>query len=622
MAIGVGGLFAAIDLWQVALLNPGSLSLFTAATLVGLYVGGTFLLAAVLFVGVRLRRGRALAPAASVAPAALVAAWAFFLSQGIVLRTLSSRSPWRTWLVAGVAAAAVLSVAPLARVLRRVRPARWRTGLAAALLAVGVLGAVRGFRAPSGPVSVPSAGEVAPGGAVRPNVILITIDTLRADHLSAYGYKRRTSPVIDGLAAEGVLFVNAFSQSTWTKPSTASLLTSHYPTMHQTNLEKARLPEAELLLFEVLRAQGYRTAVLSGNPWITVEYGFDQGVDYFYSIYDERFARVTLFMPALKRPNNLVDAPVYNLIKRFVQGELSTTERDDRLQAEAARWLATNPPRPFFIYLHMMSPHHPYNPPPPFDRAFVDNPQTPPVTSYPRKSYFFGEHGDPLPPAQLADMVGRYDGDILFADTMVGKLVATLGRLALLDDTVLIVTSDHGEEFYDHENWGHGHSVYNELLHVPLVIRYPALFAGGARVSVPVSAVDVMPTILELSGAPIPSSAAGRSLVALMRGTDPAPAGETYSELLYRYGSGRALIRGSQKFVGITVGTEERRELYDLVADPGETRNLAGAAPDTPRFATRLAEVRTWAEEHRVDAAEAHVTTDMEQRVRALGYVN
>src|SRR5262245_16801617 len=417
--VGVAATLVAADLVQVAVTAPASLTPVGVATLAGLYLGSAAVAAMPCAVAMALLR---LARPVSALRATLLAAGAFFLLQEVALRRLPPLSPWRPWAVLVIGVLAVAAVVPLARL----RLGRLVGVVVAGLLVVGAVGAVRGFGAAADQRTPASdvAGRVS-AGDVRPNVILITIDTLRADHLSCYGYGRRTSPVLEGFAAEGVLFSNAYAQSSWTKPSTASLLTSHYPTMHQTFLEKSRLPDSETLLPEVLHGAGYTTAVLSGNPWVTPEWGFDQGVDHFFSVYDERFARVTLFMMALKRVNKLVDgnATVYNSVKRRVQGELSTTERDEVVNAEAGRWLEQNRDRRFFLYLHMMSPHHPYNPPPPFDRAFVEHPVNPPVTYYPRKSWYFGQKGEPLAPDKLADMVGRYDGDILFADTVVGKLL-------------------------------------------------------------------------------------------------------------------------------------------------------------------------------------------------------
>jgi arylsulfatase A-like enzyme len=273
--------------------------------------------------------------------------------------------------------------------------------------------------------------------------------------------------------------------------------------------------------------------------------------------------------------------------------------------------------------MHMMSPHHPYDPPAPFDRAFGREPHDPPITVYPRKSYYFYESGDPLPDAERADLIGRYDGDILFADGVLGKLFAELRRRDLLDRTVVVITADHGEEFYDHANWGHGHSLYDELLHVPLVMHYPPGLPAGRRIEDVVMAVDVMPTLLELAGVQPPPTIAGRSLVALAAGRAWEAPHEAYSELLYRYGNGWSLVRDDKKLVETSVGQNERRSLFDLAKDPQETHDLLEGQQDgVAPFASRLAELRTWAESHRVDAAEAHVSDEMNQRLKALGYVN
>jgi arylsulfatase A-like enzyme len=622
IALSVAALFALIDLWQVAVLRPGELSTAHVGTLLALYAGGAFFAAVVLLIVSAVWPGGTLDERRPAVHAFLVAAGAFLVTQEVVLKRLAPLSALRTPAVLALAVLAALALVPLTRRFRRGRAPRWLAVAAVVLLAVGALGATRGFGRGGG-----SATHVTEDGAraeARPNVLLILIDTLRADHVSAYGYPRATTPTLDALAGEGVLFTHAFAQSSWTKPSTASLLTSTYPTMHQMNLDQSKLADSAVLLHEVMRAHGYETATLSGNPWITPEYGFDQGVDYFYSVYDERFARVTLLMMALRRVNRLFDpkATVYNLVKRRVQGELSTTKRDDLLGAEAARWLARPRTRPAFLYLHLMSPHHPYDPPPPFDRAFVKNPQNPPVTVYPRKSFYFYQQGDRLPPEKFDDMVGRYDGDILFVDTVLGKLMTRLRELQLLERTVVIVTSDHGEEFYDHENWGHGHTVYNELLRVPLLARFPAKLPRGSRIDEPVMSVDILPTILDLANVASSATFVGRSLVPLMEGGTWAHSPEAFSELLYRYGQGRSLVQGEKKLIETIVGDDRRTLLYDLKVDPHETRNIRDGLPETATYERRLAEVRTWSEQHRLDTAEANVSDDMKGRLKALGYVN
>jgi len=507
----------------------------------------------------------------------------------------------------------------LRRIVRRtgrrtpVAPRRSSPLALAAMAVVLVVAAVGATRGPRGRETGDGPSGTAKG--THPNVLLVVIDTLRADHLGCYGYARPTSPTIDAFAAHGTLFANAYALSSWTKPSTASLVTGRSPTEHQTLSEEARLPDTEVTIAERLRTAGYRTALLSGNPWVTPEYGFDQGVDDFFSAYDERFARVTLLMQALRRIQDLSGGRLrlYNRVKYLVLGELSTTARDTILVDEALHWLAAPPRQPFFLYVHMMSPHHPYDPPPPFDR-FVPDRAHAPVKNYPRKSYRFFEGGDALPPDALADMVARYDGDVLYADTELGRLLAGLDRLGLATTTAVLVTADHGEEFFEHGNWGHGQSVYNELIRVPLLLRLPDGGGAGRRVTTPVSHADVVPTLLAIAGAPPAPALVGRSL--LDDGSrEPRDA---VSELLYRYGESRALVRESEKLVVTKQGERHADDRFDLAADPGEQRAL----PPDPALATAL-DRRVEAEiKARSAAAEAPVDEETRRRLRALGYGN
>jgi arylsulfatase A-like enzyme len=478
----------------------------------------------------------------------------------------------------------------------------------AVLLVVAVAAATRG----TGDRETAASRPTASNGA-HPNILLVVIDTLRADHLGSYGYARPTTPTIDAVAARGTLFAHAYALSSWTKPSTASLVTGRSPTEHQTLSEEARLPDSEVTIAERLRAAGYRTALLSGNPWVTPEYGFGQGVDDYFSAYDERFARVTLLMQALRRLSDLSGGRIrfYNRVKYLVLGELSTTARDTILVDEALRWLAAPVPQPFFLYVHMMSPHHPYDPPPPFDR-FVPDRTHAPVKNYPRKSYRFFEGGEPLDGAALTDMIARYDGDVLYADTELGRLLAGLDRLGLASTTAVLVTADHGEEFFEHGNWGHGQSVYNELIRVPLVLRLPDGGGAGRQVTTPVSHADVVPTLLAIAGAPPAPALVGRSLLATGEGSD------VVSELLYRYGESRALVRDRRKLVVTHQGERRQTGLFDLDADPGEhDPRPADAALATALDERVQAEMRA-----RSAATDAPVDEETRRRLRALGYGN
>lgn len=610
----VGGVLALVDLAQVAVWNPGSLRASGVAWLIGLYLASAFGAAVVLH-GLATVLGRR--ESGGLIRGGLLAAGAFILGAEAYLRTLSPTSTMRLPGVLGIAVVAIVLLWPLSRLFRR--PGGAALGALVVLLAIGGFGAARGFTA--GPETAKNAAALAPGS--RPNILLVLIDTLRADHLGTYGYSRPTSPNIDAFAKESVLFEQAFSQSSWTKPAMASLLTGHFPSMHQTNLEQQKLPESETIVTQLLRDQGYQTAVLSGNPWITPDYGFGRGVDHFYSIYDERFARVTLFMNALKRLSKQMGSRnwVYNRVKLLVQGELSTTARDEVLTTEASRWLDANHERPFYMHVHYMSPHHPYDPPPPFDK-WVPDKSAKPMTYYPKKSYFPFDEGQAISDAQREDMIARYDGDILFADTVFQKLVDKLKALGILDDTIIVVMADHGEEFYEHKNWGHGQGLYNELIHIPLIIRYPKAFQPG-RIKTPVMSVDVVPTMLEMASAPPKATAAGKSLVPLAKGETVPRNPQAFSELIYRFGATRSVVDDKYKLIHKQQDERVATEMYDLATDYPEQKNLAQQdTAEAGKLQTQMADTLKWADEHKATAAEAKIDDEMGKRLKALGYLN
>lgn len=617
-----GGLLLAVDLWQVAVREPGSLSVGEVVWLAALYAGVAVPAAAAAAVPATLRRGHAEVTRGPVR-AALVCAGAALLAADVALRALPPLSPWRGWAVGAVYAAAAALFVPAARLLRRLSPVAAMAGVAA--VASGATVAIVGAGGqPSGvaPPAERADGAMPRGSPTPPNVVLVLIDTLRADHLGCYGYARPTSPRLDAFAREGVLFERAFSQSSWTKPAVASLFTSHYPSTHQTNLETEKLPATETTLAQLLAQRGFATAAFTGNPWITRDYGFDRGFQRFHAVHDERFASVTLFMPALKRLAQLAtgqSAWPYNPVKRLVQGDPSTTARDLLVNRAAFAWLDEAPRQPFFLYLHYMSPHHPYDPPPPFDRFVADRARRP-VTVYPRKSYFFFTDGEPLSEPDRLDMVARYDGDVAFADGAFGALLDELRRRELLERTLVVVLADHGEEFYDHRNWGHGQSLYNELVHVPLLMRLPGVLPAGVRVGPPAMLVDVVPTVLELVGAPPHAGAAGQSLVAAA-GAAPARRPQAYAELLYRYGAARTVVDGGDKLIEMRRGDDGRRELYDLARDFSERRDRAAQEPARADVLARdLDETRRRAELGRAATTPARVGAEQAERLQALGY--
>jgi arylsulfatase A-like enzyme len=243
----------------------------------------------------------------------------------------------------------------------------------------------------------------------------------------------------------------------------------------------------------------------------------------------------------------------------------------------------------------------------------------PAVKNYPRKSYRLFEGGDPLDAGAFADLVARYDGDILYADTEVGRLLDGLERLGLEPSTAVLVTADHGEEFFDHGNWGHGQSVYDELVHVPLILRLPRGAAGGSRVAAPVSHADVVPTLLSLAAAPPDGRLPGRSLVPVTD-VERGPPVYVLSELLYDYGDARALVYAGHKLVVRQEAQRRDVALYDLVTDPVERRP---SAPDAPEIAVLTGELDRRIEAERLaqpTATDVPLDEDTRVRLRSLGY--
>jgi arylsulfatase A-like enzyme/Flp pilus assembly protein TadD len=397
-----------------------------------------------------------------------------------------------------------------------------------------------------------SAGPVRFAGAP---VVLISIDTLRADRLPAYGATRVETPAIDRLAAEGVVFENAYAHVPLTLPSHASLLTGRLPyvTRVRSNIGSRLGPEVGPALPELLAARGYATGaavsayVLRG----------DTGLARVFDTYDDAFeVWESATLGALQRPGgDTVDA--------------------------ALAWLDGVGERPFFLFLHLFEPHTPYEPVEPF------------LSRYPEP----------------------YDGEIATADAILGRFLAELERRGLYDRALLVLTSDHGEGLGDHGEQEHGVLLYREVLHVPLLLRLPGAARAGERVAEPVQLVDVLPTITAAVGAATPEGLPGLSLLEPPGGHLPAGRalyGETlYPRLHLGWSELRSVVDARHHYIE---GPEP--ELYDVVADPGETRNLrAERRRDSAELRDRLATIPL--------NLEAPGSTDPQEmeRLAALGYL-
>jgi choline-sulfatase len=409
------------------------------------------------------------------------------------------------------------------------------------LLALAVVAGC-GRQAPAAPIRFPGA-----------PVILISIDTLRADHLPAYGYRAGSTPAIDRFAQAGLVFDEAYSQSPLTLPSHTTLLSGRLPVHHgvRDNIGYAVAP-GERTLAARFKAAGYATGSAVSSYVLRHQTGIDRGFDFF----DDAFTIAGT-------------------------GEsLAETQRDGGLTADAlANWVDAHASQPLFAFLHLYEPHAPYTPP--------------------------ASHARAQP----------YDGEIAYADEIVGRFLDRLASRGILDRAVVALVSDHGEGLGDHGEAEHGLLLYREVLHVPLIVRLPGVVRGGTRVSGAAALVDVAPTLLELTGIAA-DGMDGQSLITAIssqRVTDHTVYAETmYPRLHFGWSDLASAIDGRYHYI-----RAPRAELYDIAADPGERQNLAGAKATT---ASALAVSLDRMTAGSGLAQPAPVDADVKERLRALGY--
>jgi arylsulfatase A-like enzyme len=363
-------------------------------------------------------------------------------------------------------------------------PTKALLGLAAILAAfLTISGGSRVSSHPLPPArSQPSFRSIAPVD----NLILISIDSLRADRVGCYGNPRNASPALDRLAREGVRFTTALSTTSWTLPSHISMLTGRYLLSHGVMTEMDRLPDAIPTLAEVLQRGGVATGAVVSAPLLDPTYGFARGFD--------DFDRSTA---PRKGPFDSLRAEPAN------EGT-----------ALALRWLHQRAGGRFFLFLHYWDVHYDYIPPPPYDRMF-DPDYTGTVTGegfYHNRAINRG-----MRRRDLDHLIALYDGELRWVDDHIARVAAALEELGIAERTAIIVTSDHGDEFFEHGHKGHTRTLYREVVDIPLIIRAPGVRPGHV-VDAPVSLVDVMPTALELMGMSVPTGIEGRSLLALLTG--------------------------------------------------------------------------------------------------------
>ena len=446
----------------------------------------------------------------------------------------------------------------------------------------------------------------------RPNVVLYVVDTVRADRLGIYGYDKPTSPRLDAFAAGAVLFENAYAQSSWTRPAVASLFTGLLPPAHRTVDRRSVLPEEAVTLAEILAANGYEGMGLVRNPNVGRAFGFAQGFDRFRSEDRERdetmLDRVRLWLDG--RQEGVSSSGPDASTGEAETGEAETGENETG---------ETVTERPFFLFLHAIDPHGPYDPAPEFEEMF-DAGGAP--AHYRTVRYLLGlNRGDVAPEPGTAEALSRlYDAEVAQNDRAFGELLDELEARGMAEDTAVIYVSDHGEEFAEHGRWEHGLSLYEEVLRVPLVMRLPG--AAPRRIEAPAQHVDLLPTLLGYLGIEAPPTD-GRDLLAARRPGDDPP--DVYTHLDVDGHRAASVMRGRYKLVlpqSPSQGTAPM--LFDLETDPEERQNLAAERPDIVERMLALLAERNLAGE--VESAEEieddQLDEDVRRRLRALGYVD
>jgi|GEM_PF-594219 len=398
----------------------------------------------------------------------------------------------------------------------------------------------RGFNSPFLPLwgnpfmySWENAGE-------KPNIFLISIDTLRADHMGCYGYERNTTPVIDEFTKDAVLFEKHIASSSWTLPSHMSLLTSTLPSHHQ-KMHPSTRPESDIIMLpEILKKYNYFNFGYVTWIYVSPVYGFDIGFDNFN------------YSPRL---------------------------RADYLSIRTQYKLSQYPNIRGFYFIHFFDPHGDYLPPPEYrniwDKGYTGKLQG---DLGGRCTYLERFGRDDLSAEDLNHVISLYDGEILYTDTSIGKLFKRLKKEGIYEDSLIIITSDHGEEFLERGGWQHTETVYQELIHVPLIIKFPQNKWAGKRVKTPVSQIDVMPTILDYLDIEFPVQTEGVSLLPLLENYEPNPNRMIVSETTEVAEEQKfAFINDWKKYIQTFKRSDkvnDAEELYDLTRDPEELNNL------------------------------------------------
>lgn len=399
----------------------------------------------------------------------------------------------------------------------------------------------------------------------KPNVLIITLDTTRADHIGAYGHKPAQTPNIDRLAREGTLFRYCYAQLPLTLPSHCTLFTGRYPMAHNVrNNAKYFLNNSEFTLAEALQAEKYQTYAVIAAFVLLSKFGLQQGFDFYDDILNPHELAHTFKS----------EIPAQKVYEKF------------------SGWLAKNSSQKFFAWVHFYDAHDPYNPPAAFAKRFANDP------------------------------LGRYDGEIAYVDLYVGKIIDDLRARGILEKTLLLIVGDHGEAFGEHQEHGHAIFCYEENLRAPLIFHYPASVAKGKTVLERVSLVDVMPTVLDILEIPIPGAVQGKSFMNLLRGRREKEPRSVYFESMYgkeemNWAPLTGIIDKNYKYISLP-----QPELYDLRADPLEKENLFKKKNIVARELDKRLGKFMASHSQRCGETRRELTERDKEELQALGYIS
>ncbi|MFB0562462.1 MAG: sulfatase [Candidatus Lokiarchaeia archaeon] len=420
-----------------------------------------------------------------------------------------------------------------------------------------------------------------------PNIILISIDALRADHLSCYGYHRNTSPNIDRLASQGVLFKTAFSQATWTLPSHASIFLSQYVWRHKVDCREKRLDNSFTLLAEILKDRNYTTCAFVSGGFLLSRFGFDQG----FEIYDDRI------------PGRRGRYEISSYINKLLS------------------WLESVKSRKFFLFIHTCNVHAPYNPPSPYSDLYTKEHYERIKTS--KGIRLKKLNASKLTLEEIDYIIAVYDAGINYVDEQLGKIFEKLDQLSIDDNTIIILTADHGEAFGEHGTLSHGHKPYIEEVHVPLIMKGPRIPTNIIYENY-VQHIDIVPTILEILNIRQRKKMQGRSLLALMKNCEIKGDFKTYS---FGQAGKKPQIRFSMSLrtKEWTYIMNQRRpdELYDRINDPKEQNNIIEKRPLIAKKLKKELEdfIALTSEAEPQVAEKMHIDEELKESLKSLGYL-